>query len=128
MSTTGLVWFRRDLRLDDNPAWARATSDHDNVVALYVVDPTLFDAASSRRTARLLGDVDALDRRLREFGGRLLVRLGDPRMVVPAEAARHPGWYDDAGSLPATREVIVLFQEAATQRPPRTLKLKRPGE
>ncbi len=88
MSTTGLVWFRRDLRLDDNPAWARATSDHDNVVALYVVDPTLFDAASSRRTARLLGDVDALDRRLREFGGRLLVRLGDPRMVVPAEAAR----------------------------------------
>ena len=21
---TGLVWFRRDLRLDDNPAWAAA--------------------------------------------------------------------------------------------------------
>lgn len=46
---------------------------------------------------------------------------------VPAEAARHPGWYDDAGSLPAAREVVVLFQEAATQRPPRTAVVVAPG-
>lgn len=87
-ASTGLVWFRRDLRLDDNPAWARATAEHGRVVAMFVVDPILFDAASSRRVARLLGDVAALDRRLADSGGRLLVRTGDPTVLVPREAQR----------------------------------------
>ncbi|MEY3512146.1 MAG: hypothetical protein RL486_811, partial [Actinomycetota bacterium] len=87
-STSGLVWFRRDLRLDDNPAWAAATSEHRQVTALFVVDPALFDRASSRRVVRLLGDVAALDAVLSEQGGRLLVRVGDPRVVVPQEAGR----------------------------------------
>ena len=88
--TLGICWFRRDLRLDDNPAWAAATSEHARVLALFVVDHALLDRAGDRRAARLLGDVAALDRRLAEHGGRLCVRVGDPRAVVPAEAAaRH---------------------------------------
>jgi deoxyribodipyrimidine photo-lyase len=87
-STSGLVWFRRDLRLDDNPAWSAATSEHGQVTALFVVDPALFDRASSRRGARLLGDVAALDATLSEHGGRLLIRIGDPRVVVAEEARR----------------------------------------
>ena len=83
----GIVWFRRDLRLDDNPAWAAATSEHSRVLALFVVDPVLLDRAGERRAARLLGDVAALDRRLVEHGGRLCVRVGDPTVVVAAEAA-----------------------------------------
>jgi deoxyribodipyrimidine photo-lyase len=86
--SAGLVWFRRDLRLDDNPAWATATSEHDAVVALFVADPVLLRCSGDRRAARLLGDVTALDERLRDLGGRLLVRVGDPRVVVPAEAVR----------------------------------------
>ena len=58
----GIAWFRRDLRLDDNPAWAAATAEHGRVLALYVIDPALLDRAGSRRAARLLGDVAALDR------------------------------------------------------------------
>ena len=83
----GIAWFRRDLRLDDNPAWAAATADHGRVLALYVIDPVLLDRAGSRRAARLLGDVAALDQRLSEVGGRLCVRTGDPVTVVAAEAA-----------------------------------------
>lgn len=83
----GIAWFRRDLRLDDNPAWAAATASHRRVLALYVVDPVLLGAAGARRAARLLGDVAALDRALAEVGGRLHVRIGDPAEVVPAEAA-----------------------------------------
>ena len=86
--SSGLVWFRRDLRLDDNPAWAGATGEHDRVTALFVIDPELLQRASARRVARLLGDVEALDRALIEHGGRLLVRTGDPRTIVPAEARR----------------------------------------
>jgi deoxyribodipyrimidine photo-lyase len=84
--STALVWFRRDLRLDDNPAWARATSEHERVVALFVIDPALFDAATSRRTDRMLGDLRALDERLATVGGRLRVRTGDPRRIVVDEA------------------------------------------
>jgi deoxyribodipyrimidine photo-lyase len=82
----GLVWFRRDLRLDDNPAWAAATNSHASVVALFVVDPALLDKAGEFRAARLLGDVAALDARLAEAGGRLLVRIGDPVTVLVDEA------------------------------------------
>lgn len=35
-STTAVVWFRRDLRLADNPALSAATRSADRVVALYV--------------------------------------------------------------------------------------------
>jgi deoxyribodipyrimidine photo-lyase len=83
----GIAWFRRDLRLDDNPAWAEATAEHRRVLALFVVDPALLDRAGPQRAARLLGDVAALDRRLAEHGGRLCVRIGDPLEVVPGEAA-----------------------------------------
>lgn len=87
-TSSGLVWFRRDLRLDDNPAWSAATSEHQEVTALFVLDPALFDRASSRRVARLLGDLAALDESLAEHGGRLLVRVGNPESVVPEEARR----------------------------------------
>src|SRR3954468_20962019 len=82
----GIVWFRRDLRLDDNPAWAAATAGHSHVLPLFVVDEALLGRAGDKRGARLLGDVAALDRRLAEHGGRLCVRIGDPPAVVAAEA------------------------------------------
>ena len=80
----GVVWFRRDLRLGDNPAWATATAQHRSVLALYVLDPELFGRADRRRRARLIGDLHALDARLAEQGGRLHVRHGDPVLEVPA--------------------------------------------
>lgn len=69
----GLVWFRRDLRLDDNPAWSAATSTHDEVVALYVLDPHLLDRAGDHRRRRMLHDLTGLDAMLRTHGGSLRV-------------------------------------------------------
>jgi deoxyribodipyrimidine photo-lyase len=82
------VWFRRDLRLTDNPAWAEATASHDRVTALYVLDDRLLDAAGPFRRRQLLADLAALDGSLVALGGRLLVRRGDPTDLVPREAAR----------------------------------------
>lgn len=79
-----IVWFRRDLRLDDNPSWAAATSEHDAVLALFVLDPRLLRPAASSRRARLFGDLRALQQQLRELGGDLHIRTGDPAAVVPA--------------------------------------------
>ena len=35
-SNVGVVWFRRDLRLADNPALVEAIEAHDQVVPLFV--------------------------------------------------------------------------------------------
>ena len=84
--TTGLVWFRRDLRLDDNPAWASATAAHEQVVALFVLDERILGAVGEHRRAQLFAELAELDRRLRECGGALTLRRGDPAVVVPAVA------------------------------------------
>jgi deoxyribodipyrimidine photo-lyase len=83
--TTSIAWFRRDLRLQDNPAWSEATGA-DEVCALFVIDPDLFDVVLPRRRAVLLAGLEDLDRSLSELGGRLRVERGDPREVVPRVA------------------------------------------
>ena len=84
----GLVWFRRDLRLDDNPAWAAATSSRGLRGARVRDRPA---PARSRRpvpTSPAVATLQALDYSLAEFGGRLLVRIGDPAKVVPETVAK----------------------------------------
>lgn len=49
----GLLWFRRDLRLADDPAWAAATVDHERLTALYVLD----HAEARRRALAAYDDV-----------------------------------------------------------------------
>ena len=85
---TAIVWFRRDLRLLDNPAWSAATARHDAVTALFVVEPGLWSAAAPLRRSLLRAHLEALDTALAARGGRLLVRHGDAREVVPAESRR----------------------------------------
>ncbi len=80
------MWFRRDLRLRDNPAWAAVTREHDEVVALFVVEPPLWQSASPLRRAVLRGHLVALDAALAEAGGRLRVEVGDAADVVPQVA------------------------------------------
>src|SRR5262245_40688249 len=86
---TTVVWFRRDLRLGDNPALAAGVA-RGAVVCLYVLDPRLLTGHSARREAWLLSNLTALDAELRRAGTRLLVRRGDPRDEVP-RAARETG-------------------------------------
>ena len=77
------MWFRRDLRLADNPALLAACAA-DRVVPLFVVDPYLWSRAGQVRRAYLSRSLAALDE---SMGGALVVRHGDPRDVVPAVAA-----------------------------------------
>jgi len=77
-----IVWFRRDARLQDNPAWT-AGSKADEVVPLFVIDPLLFSRVTERRRCLLLGGLRQLDEALAQKGGRLRVEIGDPRKVLP---------------------------------------------
>ena len=82
MTTRSIAWFRRDLRLADNPAWSAATAGADRVTALYIVDPALMATAGPFRRDLLWAHLRALDAELSRLGGRLLVRRGVPSRVV----------------------------------------------
>lgn len=73
-----VMWFRRDLRLGDNPALSEAATAADTVVPLFVFDPRLWDPAGSPRQAYLCASIAALRAQI----GGLVVRSGDPAEEV----------------------------------------------
>ena len=81
MSSVAIVWFRRDLRLADNPALDHARNHHDRVVGVYIHDV----AAEGRWTAGaasrwwLYHSLRSLSSELSKRGGRLLIYSGDTR-------------------------------------------------
>jgi deoxyribodipyrimidine photo-lyase len=75
------MWFRRDLRLCDNPALGEACAA-GAVLPVFVVDPA-FDAAGEPRRALLHDCLTALDT---ATGGALVIRHGDPVDEIPALA------------------------------------------
>ena len=83
MSDTALVWFRRDLRVRDQPTFLAARDAAKTALALFVLDPALLDPAGAARRTYLYRSLRALDASL---GGRLLVVRGDPAEVVPEVA------------------------------------------
>ena len=82
-STSNIVWFRRDLRLTDNPAWVRAVLAARPICALFVLDPVLVATAGELRRRLLLAHLSELDTTLAELGGRLRGESGDPASIVP---------------------------------------------
>src|SRR4051812_11373424 len=78
--STAVVWFRRDLRVADQPTFVAAAGSASRALALYVLDPALQAPSGSRRRTFLHRCLRALDESL---GGRLLVVRGDPADVVP---------------------------------------------
>jgi deoxyribodipyrimidine photo-lyase len=78
-----ILWFRRDLRLDDHPALLAAAAGGRQVLGLFVLDPVLLAGSGRPRIHFLHSCLQAL---ATATGGRLLVLRGDPRAVVPAVA------------------------------------------
>ena len=84
-----IFWFRRDLRLLDNPGLLAAviesrTSGDGQVVPLFVLDPNLWGKSGPVRQAYLVATLTSLDAAL---GGKLLIRHGDPRTCLPEGVA-----------------------------------------
>lgn len=74
-----LVWFRRDLRDEDNVALAEARRRARRVHCVFVFDRDILDALPSpadRRVEFIHGSVGELDAALKARGGGLIVRHG----------------------------------------------------
>ena len=103
-----LHWFRKDLRLDDNPALSEAVHDaqHD-VVPFYASDPEWFarpDIAATR-VRFVLGALTELSAAIAARGSRLALAHGDPAMTVvrAARAANSDAVYWNDEYEPALR-------------------------
>lgn len=86
---TGLVWFRRDLRLDDHAALAEALAASRRVYCAFVLDRAILDPlrAAGIRTDRRVEFIRAalleVDAGLRRHGGALIVTHDRAAEAVP---------------------------------------------
>ena len=105
-----LMWFTRDLRLDDQPALRRAC-EADMLLCVFVVDPRWFrqtrwqSAPMGRHRWRFLWQsLNALDRALRAYGQRLHIAWGEPASTITALAQRHGIHHLFVSRQPGTEE------------------------
>ncbi|MCC2616570.1 DASH family cryptochrome [Aestuariibacter halophilus] len=96
-SSLGVMWFRHDLRLHDNPALAALSRCVDAMVCVYVIDPrwfrpTHFHAAPMgvHRQRFLRQSLEALNTALQERGQRLWVIEGQPVEAISRLCQQFP--------------------------------------
>jgi deoxyribodipyrimidine photo-lyase len=80
------MWFRRDLRLADNPALLEAIKSADEIIALYILDEHEIKQSGSKRLAYMANALRALDESL---GNKLHVSIGDQVEVLKELKARY---------------------------------------
>lgn len=85
----GLMWFRRDLRLEDNAALLQALRECRSLYCVFVFDTDILSTlpADDRRVVFIDDCVNELDSDLQTAGGGLIVRHRASRTVIP-ELAR----------------------------------------
>ena len=74
-----IIWFRRDLRLTDNPALLAAIESGEEIVPVFILDPKLIQITGGKGLAYLAQSLLSLDESL---GNKLIVREGDPVDVL----------------------------------------------
>lgn len=86
---TGLMWFRRDLRVADNAALHAALRQCDQVHCVFVLDRDILDSLprADRRVEFILGSLQQLHTALQALGGQaacgLIVRHASARTEIP---------------------------------------------
>jgi deoxyribodipyrimidine photo-lyase len=105
-SRRALVWFRRDLRVDDHPALAAALAQAEEAWCVFVLDRPLLAPLprADRRVEFIRESLVDLDRRIAALAGRpgvrLIVRHADavdeiPRLAAQLDAGTVHAHHDD---------------------------------
>ena len=83
MGSVSLHWFRKALRLHDNPALLKAT-ESSWMIPLYILDTEYLDSrrVNANRVGFLLDSLKCLDEDLRSKGSRLFVAKGKPLDIM----------------------------------------------
>ncbi|WP_010521527.1 DASH family cryptochrome [Aquimarina agarivorans] len=94
--STGLIWFRNDLRVNDQKSLAEATRKHDSVIGVYCFDPRQFSTdpygfikTGKFRTQFLIETVEQLKLNLAKFNIPLFVYFNKPEDKLPEIISAH---------------------------------------
>lgn len=84
MSGISILWFKRDLRLEDHPALRQAVQLGQPILPLFIVEPESWcsTSASSRHYDFMTGAIDGLADDIAALGGALCVRHGSALEVL----------------------------------------------
>lgn len=127
---TGIVWFRSDCRLYDNPALKQACDECDNVICVYIFDEIQcaeeFDIVSLGPFRRqfIHESLTDLDEQLQIRGNALIVLRGKADECLCRVASifddvtlysqRMPGWYEQQQEQTLAGLMTCVFKPVAT--------------
>ncbi|WP_394758953.1 DASH family cryptochrome [Flavobacterium sp.] len=90
MIKTAIVWFKTDLRVEDNETLIKAILQSEQIIPVYCFDDSHFETTKygfkktgSFRTQFLLESLQDLDNNLRDIGSGLLIVKGKPEIEIP---------------------------------------------
>ena len=113
---TSIVWFKTDLRIEDNETLIKAIAQSDQVVPVYCFDdshfettPDGFKKTGSFRAQFLLESIIDLGINLQKLGSGLLILRGKPEIEIPKIVQEYK-----AQKVFAKRE--VAFEEKQTEK------------
>ena len=80
MVEASIFWFRRDLRIDDNPGLYEALANSKNVIPIFIFDTNIIDNLPSddNRIKFIWHSLSLLNERLKEVGSTLNIFKGNP--------------------------------------------------
>ena len=89
-NNTGIIWFRNNLRVNDNRVLNEAIKQHTNVIAIYCFDPRHFEVGSFEfkktekfRAKFLIETVEDLKHNLKSLNIEFFVYHEKPENVIP---------------------------------------------
>ena len=85
-----IVWFKRDLRLEDNESFLEA-SRSGPVLPIYIIERQLWlqPDLTGRQYNFLKQCLDELDQSLRSYGGKLIIKVGDAVQIFTELKEKH---------------------------------------
>ena len=115
MIKNALVWFKTDLRIEDNETLVKAIAQSEKVIPVYCFDESHFETSvygfkktGSFRAQFLLESLEDLDAKLRALGSGLRIVMGKPEVEIPKLVQEYK-----AQKVFAKRE--VAFEEKQTE-------------
>lgn len=92
----GLIWFRHDLRLADNPALTALSRHCNKALMLYIIDPEWFKPShfQTKKMGRfreefLYQSLLALEKDLKKRKQKLIIKVGNSEEIIPELCKKH---------------------------------------
>jgi deoxyribodipyrimidine photo-lyase len=113
-----MVWFKQDLRLDDNQCLIQAVeSSRGRVIPVYILDPRKIEnhqlgwpKIGAYRAKFLVEAIQDLKQRLKRLGSDLVVRQGKPEELIPDLAQKYEVHQVYTQIIPLEEEIQINDQ------------------